>query len=342
MIKDIFGSTKNKEIVYKYTLKNKFLSVSILNYGCIIQEILMLDLLGNIDNIILGYDGIQNYEENSPYFGVLIGRVAGRIEDGKFTLDDQEYQLDTTSSGNHLHGGSRGLHKRIWKEDQFTDTMLVFSYISEDLEEKYPGIVEFVVTYHLEDNKLHWSVQAKTNKKTLINLTNHTYFNLSGLKNLGVTQELMIDSDYFFELKESLIPTGMLLSVANTPFDFRISKPIQQDINQKNEQLRIGSGYDHPFLLKAGSPVAAMLKDPKSGRTLEIKTDQSACVFYTGNFLSEKDGIINSHKICEKHLGICLETQSPPNAINMEEYKHSVIISPTEEYHQKNTWTFSF
>ena len=341
MIKDTFGTTKNQETIHKYTLKNDFLSVSILNYGCIIQEILMSDSLGTIDNIVLGYDNIENYEENLPHFGAVIGRTAGRIEDGIFTLDDKKYQLHTNPSGTHLHGGREGLDKKIWKEEKFTDTRLVLSYISEDLEENYPGIVKFVLTYHLENNQLHWSVNAKTNKKTIINLTNHSYFNLSGLKNSGISQELMIASDYFFELKESLIPTGVLLPVTNTPFDFRISKAIKKDIHQSNEQLRIGGGYDHPFLLDAKSPTPIILKDPTSGRKLEIKTDQSTCVFYSGNFLDEKVGIVNAQKIGEKHLGICLETQNPPNAINMEDYKNYVIISPEEEYIHKNTWIFS-
>ncbi|MGL4676149.1 MAG: aldose epimerase family protein [Brevinema sp.] len=333
--KEIFDQ---QESVYKYTIQNSNLSVSVLNYGGIIQEILYPNIHNVWENVVLGYDNFHSYQSNIPYFGCITGRSAGRIPDGIFQLEGQEYHLATNASSNHLHGGFSGLDKRLWHEEEFTNSRLVLSYYSPDKEENYPGNIKIFLTYQLKDNALEWYIKATTDQTTILNLTNHSYFNLSAGKSLGTKQLLQLDSDAFFELNTNMIPTEKLLSTQQNPFDFSSFKEIQQDLHTKDIQLQIAGGYDHCFLLN-NSPI--LLRDKLSRRQLAIQSNQKACVFYSGNFLTNTMPPISHNQFCQQHLGICLETQAPPNSINMPKYRDLVILHPKDIYQHKNTWTFS-
>ncbi|MGL5955522.1 MAG: aldose epimerase family protein [Brevinema sp.] len=335
MKKQIFDQ---QEGIYKYTMENSNLRVSILNYGGIVQEILCPDIQNVWENIVLGYDHFHSYQSNIPYFGCIVGRTAGRIPNGIFQLEGKEYHLATNSSNNHLHGGLSGLDKRLWQEEEFTDSRLVLSYTSPHKEENYPGNVNILLTYQLIENALEWSIEATTDQTTILNLTNHSYFNLSAGKSLGIDQLLQLDSNLFFELNDNLIPTGELLSPHQTPFDFRSFKAIKQDLYAQDIQLKTAGGYDHCFLLN-DNPI--LLRDESSRRQLTIHTNQLSCVFYSGNFLTDIMPHLSHNLSCRQHIGICLETQAPPNSINMPKYRDLVILDPEEIYRHENIWSFS-
>jgi aldose 1-epimerase len=276
IIKEDFGKMPDGTVVDVFTMtNNNGIQVKAITYGGIITSLRIPDRDGKLDDIVLGYDNLDSYVKNNPYFGAIIGRFGNRISKGKFQLEETEYQLATNNIGNHLHGGIKGFDKVVWKGEsvEVSDGVgIKFNYTSPDMEEGYPGTLKVEVTYSLlNDNSLRFEYSATTDKKTIVNLTNHSYYNLSGMKEDILSHELKINSSAFLPVDSTLIPTG-IDSVKDTPFDFTQPKPIGRDINEENIQLKNGSGYDHCWVLDnaEGLHFAASLYEPKSGRYMEI------------------------------------------------------------------------
>ena len=346
--KEFFGKTTDGAIVDQYTLKNSNgMEVSIISYGGIITSWKAKDRNGNYRDIVLGFNNLSDYETSSPYFGALIGRYGNRIRKGKFSLDGVEYNLAVNNGENHLHGGLKGFDKVIWDvEERVNDksVSLILRYTSSDMEEGYPGNLDVKVTYTLtNDDELRVRYEAETDKKTIINLTQHSYFNLSaGLSRDILSHEITINSDSYLPVDQTLIPTGELRDVGGTPFDFRESKSIGDDINNEDKQLTFGNGYDHCWVLNKqdeGIRLVATAYDPVSGRLLEVSSDQPGIQFYSGNFL---DGTLVSKDGAkyEFRSGFCLETQHYPDSPNQESFP-TVILNPGEKYDTKTIFKFS-
>lgn len=315
-----FGMIDGK-IVTAFKMKNnQGIEVTCLDYGCIIAKILAPDKNNNLENIVLGFDTIEDYDEYSPYFGAVIGRFAGRIKNGEFELNDQVYHIGQNNFNNHLHGGLKGFDKVIWSTEikEGKDSIsLQFTYFSPDGEEGFPGNVKMTVIYTLNnENELILSYEGHTDQRTLLNITNHSYFNLSGnVKTDILDHSLKIKSTRFLELNHELIPTGEILEVENTPFDFRSGRKIKDGVSSTHPQnLLAGNGYDHPFVLDEYEKDQVILCDDTSGRKLTIETDQPAVVLYTGTQLTD-DFLIRDVK-SRKYLGLCLETQGFPDSIH--------------------------
>jgi aldose 1-epimerase len=343
VIYENFGQLDNKTI-YSYTLVNNHgVEITAINYGCTITKIITPDKAGNYENIVLGYDSFAEYEKNPSFFGAVCGRVAGRIKGGVFELDGQEYSLVKNDNGNHLHGGGKGFDKVVWDAEIIENDHEIgvqFSYVSPDGEEGYPGNLTINAAYMLNnENELSIHYSAHTDQKTLLNVTNHSYFNLSGnLKRDILGHSLKIKSDRFLELGEDLLPTGNFLDVENTPFDFREERIIETGAMSDHQQnLLAGNGYDHPFLLNKNNDNEIVLKDPESGRTLTIETDEVGVVLYSGNSLST-DGEIRGTQ-SRKHLGVCLETQGLPDAIHHPHFP-SIIVDKGQQYNSITKYRF--
>ena len=336
--KDFFGTINKNDSVQIFTLKNsKNISVKVLSYGGIIKEINIPDRKGTYKNIVLDYDKIESYNTDQSYLGAIIGRYANRIQNGKFKIDNSIYSLAKNNNENHLHGGLVGFDKVIWiaKTDiKDNSASLILKYFSRDMEEGYPGNLKVSVIYTLtNDNELDIEYSANTDKKTIINLTNHSYFNLTGEKENIDNHLLKINSKEYIPVNSNLIPIGQFENVANTPFDFNQYKPIGKEINATNNQLSIGNGYDHCWVLNKKYNeygLSASLYDKISGRLLEIYSDQPGIQVYSGNYLS--DPFI-------KRQGICLETQHYPDSPNQKNYP-STLLNPNEEYYSKTSFKF--
>lgn len=338
MNKIFFGKTKDDKDVYKYILKNEFLEIGIINYGGIITNILMSDKNNKINNVVLGFNSIEEYENKSPYFGCITGRNAGRITKGLFNLDGIEYKLDTNNGENHLHGGENGLNRRVWDVEQ-SENIIKLSYFSPHGEEGYPGNIKFEVLYTLKGNELTIDYLGKTDRDTIINLTNHTYFNLSGDVSQGIlNHELFINSNKYAELDETSALTGNFTDVDGTPMDFRNLKSIGRDINIDFKDLILARGYDHPFILNKDKKTEMIAKEYLTGRVLEVETDQKVVVFYSGNYLGN-EGILSTGKESIKRGGFCLETQDLPNYINMANWEKN-IYTEKKPYKAKTTYRF--
>lgn len=340
----VFGEVNN-QVVHSYTLQNnKNIEITCLTYGCIISDIRMPNSKGEMESIVLGFDTIEDYIADSPYFGAIVGRVAGRIKEGTFQLDNQIYNLNKNEGKNHLHGGTEGFSHKVWEATPVENEDSVgvsFTYVSKDGEEGYPGNLLVKVTYLLNNNnELTISYEGSTDQKTLVNLTNHTYFNLSGnIKRPVLDHVLKIDSSKFLELDASLLPTGEIVSVDHTPFDFREGRVIREGAESDNLQnVLVGKGYDHPFLLGANNQQQVSLYDPVSKRKVDISTDQPAVVVYTGNQLTENVEIRGGTS--QKYLGICLETQALPDAVHHKHFP-SCELNPNETYKAITRYTFS-
>ena len=336
--KDFFGTINKNDSVQIFTLKNsKNISVKVLSYGGVIKEINIPDRKGTFKNIVLDYDKIESYNTDRSYLGAIIGRYANRIQNGKFKIDDSVYSLAQNNNENHLHGGLVGFDKVLWiaKTDiKESSASLILKYFSRDMEEGYPGNLKVSVIYTLtNDNELDIEYSANTDKKTVINLTNHSYFNLTGEKENIDSHLLKINSKEYIPVDSNLIPIGQFENVANTPFDFNQYKPIGKEINATNNQLSIGNGYDHCWVLNKKYNeygLSASLYDKISGRLLEIYSDQPGIQVYSGNYLS--DPFI-------KRQGICLETQHYPDSPNQKNYP-STLLNPNEEYYSKTSFKF--
>lgn len=343
-----FGSSPDGHATL-YTIKNKNgMSVTLTNYGGIITSLTVADRSNQFSDVVLGFDSLSQYIDGHPYFGTLIGRYSNRIANGKFSLDGKEYTLAKNNGANALHGGVKGFDKKLWTSQIVYNKKsagIEFSGTSPHLEEGYPGNLQVKVTYLLNNkNELSFDYEATTDQATIINLTNHSYFNLKGAgKGDILDHELMINADQFTPVDSTLIPTGEFRSVEGTPFDFRSSKTIGKDIGiENNEQLIFGIGYDHNFVLSQknkGVKLAATAYEPSSGRLLEVLTTQPGIQFYCGNFLDGslkgKGGLTYGHR-----YGFCLETQHFPDAPNKDNFA-TTILRPGEKYESKTIYRFS-
>jgi aldose 1-epimerase len=327
-----------------YTLKNKKGLISqITNYGAIIVSLYVPGKDGTFTDIVQGYDTIDEYiNGNGPFMGAVCGRCANRINKGKFTLGNKTYSLAVNNGPNHLHGGITGFSKIVWDVVKYTSNSVKLHYLSPDGDEGYPGNLKVDVTYTLtDDNELRLDFQATTDKTTIVNLAGHTYFNLAGEGSGDIlSQELMINGTFFTPTDDTNIPTGEILNVKGTPMDFTALKKIGKDIDQKNDQLKFGAGYDHNFVLNHPSGttgLAAVAFDPVSGRIMEVHTTQPGVQLYSGNWLDNEPG--KGGKKYGRRWAFCLETQNFPDAVNKPHFP-SAILEPGEVY--KNSCIYKF
>jgi aldose 1-epimerase len=344
-----FGALATGEQVHLYTIKNaRGLEMRVMDYGGIIVSIKTPDRSGTFADIVLGFDDVQGYVRSSPYFGAITGRYANRIAKGRFQLDGTTYTLAVNNGPNALHGGIKGFDKVIWRVQPRADSSgmhLVLRYTSRDGEEGYPGTLDVTVTYTLTDaDELIVDYEATTDKPTIVNLTQHSYFNLHGEGSGTILDHVLtLDADRYTPIDSTSIPTGALPSVAGTPFDFRTPMPIGARIDQPDPQLKNGHGYDHNFVLNraagaTGLVHAARVVDPTSGRTLDVATTEPGVQFYTGNFL---DGSVigkNGHAY-HRRSGFCLETQHFPDSPNKPQFP-SPVLRPGHTYRSTTRFTF--
>jgi len=340
-----FGETMDETDVDQYILSNNNgMEVRIITYGGIITSWTAADKKRDYKDIVLGYNTLAEYEAETPYFGALIGRYGNRIAKGKFSLDDQEYTLAVNNGVNHLHGGLKGFDKVVWDAKTIVSDSTVsleLSYLSKDMEEGYPGNLETKVIYSLNNkDELSVSYEATTDKPTIVNLTQHSYFNLTADFNQDILgHELMINADSILPMDNTLIPTGEFRDVSGTPFDFRTSKAIGTQINKENVQLNNGLGYDHCWVLNdqnTGVRFVASAYEPVSGRLLEVFSNEPGIQFYSGNFL---DGRLPSKNkgMYQHRTGFCLETQHYPDSPNQKSFP-SVRLDPDEKYKSKTVF----
>ena len=346
--KKVFGQMPDGTEVNEFILTNsKGMRVRIINYGGIVVGIEVPDHNGEMGDVVLGFDTLDKYITDSPYFGCITGRYANRICKGKFTLDGVEYTLATNNDPNHLHGGNVGFDKVVWDPETISvdgTEGLALKYTSKDGEEGYPGNLDCKVTYCLtEDNELKIMYSAKTDKATPVCLTNHSYFNLAGQGSGDIlSHELMLNADNFTPTDETAIPTGEIDPVKDTPMDFTTPTAVGARVNDDYEQLVFGKGYDHNFVLNKDDDsltLAASVFEPTTGRFMEVFTTEPAIQFYGGNFL---DGITGGKdgKVYNFRNGFCLETQHYPDSPNHNDFP-STILRPDEEYTQTTIYKFS-
>jgi aldose 1-epimerase len=347
--KSSFGKTAEGVQVDLYTLTNKNgVEVAITNYGGAVVSLKVPDRNGKLGDVVLGFDSVDGYVSNKSYFGAIIGRYGNRIAHAQFSLDGKTYTLLKNNGENTLHGGIKGFNKAMWSAKEIPakgGQALELAYLSKDGEEGFPGNLHLRVVYTLTDlNELKIEYFATTDKKTVLNLTNHSYFNLAGPGSGDILGHILqIEADKFTPVDASLIPTGELPSVEGTPFDFRKPTKIGQRIDSNDEQIKLGGGYDHNFVLRreAGDPIslAARVVEPTTGRVLEVWTTEPGVQFYTGNFLDGsargKGGISYT-----KRSAFCLETQHFPDSPNQPRFP-STALSPGERYHTTTIYKFS-
>lgn len=340
-----FGKLPSGEAVELYTLTNaKGVEADISTYGGVVVSLKVPGRSGALGDIVLGFDDFNGYLKPPPYFGAIVGRYGNRIAHAQFTLDGVVYKLAKNDGDNTLHGGNRGFDKVLWKAKPEGGQSLELTYLSKDGEEGYPGNLSVTVVYTLTDNnELKIDYTATTDKDTVLNLTNHSYFNLAGAGEGDILgHQVTINADRFTPVDKGLIPTGELRSVAGTPFDFRQPHAIGERINANDEQIVLGGGYDHNFVLNRtgdGLSLAARVTDPKSGRVLEVLTTEPAVQFYTGNFL---DGTIRGKggKVYGRRSAFCLETQHYPDSPNHPDFP-STVLKPGAQYHTTTVYRFS-
>lgn len=348
MSREPFGTLPDGTAVELFTLRNSSgMEVKVTNYGGIITELKVPDRDGKLDDITLGYSSIDGYLKSSPYFGAIIGRYGNRIGKAQFELDGKTYKLPANDGPNTLHGGTTGFDKVVWNAEPFEregERGIVLTYTSPDGDQGFPGTLESRVTYTLTDkNELAFDYHATTDKPTVVNLTQHAYFNLAGDGSGDILgHELTVNADRYTPVDSGLIPTGELASVEGTPFDFRTKTAIGARIDADDEQIKRGGGYDHNYVLNRsgnGLELAARVEEPKTGRVMEVHTTEPGLQFYSGNFL---DGTItgkNGH-VYNKRNGICLETQHYPDSPNQSAFP-STTLNPGETYTSRTVYTFS-
>jgi aldose 1-epimerase len=355
-----FGTTPDGTAVERWTLANGDMTVRVLTYGGIVQSLEVPDAHGEVDNVVLGFADLAGYVENNnpgPYFGALIGRYGNRIAGGTFELDGQTYQLPQNNNGNTLHGGTQGFDTKVWSATPVGDrdvAALELTLVSPDGDMGFPGTLTTTVTYSLDDDeRLSVHYEATTDAPTVVNLTNHTYWNLSGEGSGTIyDHELQLNASGYTPVDAFLIPTGEIAPVAGTPFDFREPTPIGARIREDDQQLLYGQGYDHNWALdrvdngaREGSDSedalepAARLHDPDSGRTLAIETTEPGIQFYSGNFL---DGTLvgTSGRIYRQSDGLALETQHFPDSPNQPQFP-STVLRPGETYDSTTVFDLS-
>jgi aldose 1-epimerase len=338
--KSSFGTLPDGTAVDLFTLTNAHgLVAKITNYGTIITELHVPDRVGNLADVVLGFDNLDQYLKVHPYFGCTVGRVANRIAKGQFTLDGHTYNLAVNNGPNHLHGGIKGFDKMVWKADPQAGAAVKFTYASPDGEEGYPGKLDVTVTMALTDaNELRIDYLAVTNKPTPVNLTNHSYFNLAAAGDI-LSHELTLMADYFTPSDANSIPTGEIKSVKGTSMDFTIPKPIGSRFSQIKREP---AGYDNNFVLNSGGKklaLAAKVYEPQSGRVMELHTTEPGVQLYTANYL---DGSLigKGGAVYRQHSAFCLETQHYPDAVNKPKFP-PIILRPGQTYKQTTVHKFT-
>jgi aldose 1-epimerase len=342
---NIFGTLPDGREVHQYTLTNRNGAVvQIIDYGAAVTSLRVPDRNGKIEDVVLGYDSVQGYVGDSAYLGAIVGRYGNRIGKGRFELDGKEYQVTVNDGENHLHGGKVGFNKVLWDAQVLDDTALLLKYISQDGEEGYPGTVTLKVTYTWTDkNELRIDYEGTTDKPTVLNPTHHSYFNLTGkFTQTILNHQLMIEADGITPVDKGLIPTGGIMNVADTPFDFRSATAVGAHIADSNEQMTFGRGYDHNWVLRDFSGQVrkvAELYEPTSGRLMTVFTDQPGLQFYSGNFLDGtakgKDGVLY-----QQRTALCLEAQAFPDTPNKPQFPQ-VTLRPGKVYRQTTIYQFS-
>ena len=347
---EIFGQLRNGQVADLYTLRNRHgMEVKITNYGGIITHIYVPDKEGRMGDVTLGFDTLAGYVSEHPYFGAIVGRYGNRIAKGRFSINGKEYMLATNNGPNHLHGGIHGFDKQLWGAS-IVETgeypFLRLRLTSPNGQEGYPGTVKVQVDYSLNlRGELRMDYTATTDQTTPVNLTNHAYFNLTGDPNNTILDhEMTINADSFIPIDETLIPTGEIASLNDSPLDFRTTKTIGRDIDVEKSQIKYGGGYDHCWVLKKNLDnkdlqLAATAHDPASGRMLEVLTTEPGIQFYTGNFL---DGTLTGKGgiTYQKRTGFCLETEHYPDSPNQPHFP-STLLEPGETYRTSTVYRFS-
>ena len=326
-----------------YELTNSHgMKMVVTNFGGRVVSLFVPDKNGKLEDVVLGYDSLKEYLNENPYFGALIGRYGNRIAKGKFSLNGKEYHLPVNNGENSLHGGPIGFHNVYWEVTDVNKNFLSMTYHSKDGEAGYPGNLDVTVSYTLtETNEFAIDYEAKTDQETVVNLTHHSYFNLAGAGNGDIlNHELTIYADEFNAVDSGLIPVGAPRAVLGTPFDFTTPHKIGERINQEDEQLKFGKGYDHNWVLKKAKAMmwmAAKVTEPVSGRTMEVWTSEPGVQFYSGNFLDKEIG--KGKKAYPFRSGFCLETQHFPDSPNHPDFP-STVLKPGEKYWQKTIYKF--
>lgn len=349
MIKqELFGRTASGKEVTLYTLQNRNgMEMKVMNYGCIVVSLTAPDRTGNLEDIVLGFNTLAQYEQESPFFGAIIGRYGNRIAKGRFSLDGREYTLAVNNGPNHLHGGVKSFDKVLWNAhtaDTPDGPTIHFTYISPDGEEGYPGTLSTHVTYVLSDkNEFRITIEATTDNPTVVNLCQHSYFNLLGKARHDILgHELYLNANRFVAIDPNAIPTGELRLVDGTPFDFRTPRKVGAHIDDPDEQLINGKGYDHTFVfhesVTRNGALAGSLFAPETGRYMEVHTTEPGVQFYSGNYLTGYRG--KDAAIYYKRFGLCLETQHFPDSPNRPEFP-SVVLRPGQKYHTNTVYSFS-
>src|SRR5467141_3529374 len=348
--KETFGKTASGEQIGLYTLSNKKgMEVAITNFGATVVVLKVPDRAGKVADVVLGFDTLQGYENGTAYFGATVGRYGNRIGGGKFSIDGKTYTLPKNNGDNTLHGGITGFNKKVWKAREIASKggeSLEFSYLSADGEEGFPGNLSVKVVFALpaDRNELKIDYTATTDKDTVLNLTNHSYFNLAGEGNGDILDHVMtLHAKQFTPVEKGLIPTGELKNVAGTPMDFNSATAIGKRINESDEQLVFGKGYDHNWVLARagggnGLSIAAEAYDPKSGRRLEVLTTEPGVQFYSGNFLDGSKGKAN--KAYGQRAAFCLETQHFPDSPNHPNFP-STLLKPNSVFRSQTVFRFS-
>lgn len=339
-----FEKTLNGKSISLFTLTNhKGISMQITNYGARMVSLYVPDRNGISQDVVLGYDCIDDYLKTSNrYFGATIGRFANRIANAQFTLHNKHYKLNANDAPHSLHGGTEGFHQVVWDVNQLSDSKLELTYTSQNKEEGFPSTVSVKVTYSISDtNEVSIEYVANTNKLTVINLTNHSYFNLKDAGKSSIEgHQLQILAATYTPVNTTLIPIGHIETVANTPFDFRRLTQIGKQINQSHEQLQIGTGYDHNYILDGiGLRVVAVVKEPTSGRVMEVITDTPGMQFYSGNDIDHVIPGKNKIRYGNRH-GFCLETQYFPDSPNQPHFP-STVLNPEDTYRSTTIYKFS-
>jgi len=343
--KTTFGQLPDGQVADLFTLRNKNgMKVKITNYGGIITHLITPDKNGDLGDVVLGYDSLGGYLKESPFFGALVGRYGNRIAKAQFTLEGNTYTLAANNGPNSLHGGKKGFDKVVWNTEVLEgQNAIKLTYVSKDGEEGFPGTLNSEVIYRLTDaNALEIEYSATTDKTTIINLTNHTYFNLNGGTSDILNHEVTINADSFIPVDKTLIPTGKLATVAGTPFDFTKPTSIGARINDpKDEQIKFGGGYDHCWVVNGDIDtlrLAATAYEPTTGRMMEVFTTEPGVQFYTGNFLkgsiTGKNGVVYA-----KRSGFCFETEHFPDSPNQPSFP-SVVLKPSQTYKTKTVYHF--
>lgn len=341
-----FNITVDGKSVELFTLKNSNgMEVYFTNYGGRIVGLVVPDKEGKKTDVVIGFDNAEAYKSSSePYFGATIGRYGNRIAKGKFSLNGKDYNITINNNGNALHGGTEGFQTKVWDAKQPDEQTLILNYISEDMEEGFPGKLEVTVTYSInDDNELEIDYQATTDKPTVVNLTNHAFFNLNGEGSGDILDHTMqIYANKFTPVDETLIPTGELKDVNGTPFDFREPKKIGDEIEVENEQLKNGLGYDHNYVLSGkkgkGMNHAATVKGDKSGIVMDVFTEEPGLQFYSGNFMKSQNTFKSGAKDDFRNA-FCLETQHFPDSPNHPDFP-STVLNPGVIYETTSIYAF--